>query len=54
VPQINTAEQAAQAVAYAKHPPQGQRGVGIARTQGYGFAFQECIEQANDNVVVVV
>ncbi len=54
VPQINTAEQAAQAVAYAKYPPMGQRGVGIARAQGYGFAFQEYIEQANDNVVVVV
>ncbi|MEZ0155756.1 MAG: HpcH/HpaI aldolase/citrate lyase family protein [Candidatus Reddybacter sp.] len=54
VPQINNAEQAARAVAFAKYPPQGQRGVGIARAQGYGFAFQGYIEQANDEVVIVV
>ena len=53
-PQINSAKQAAQAVASAKYPPQGQRGVGIARAQGYGFAFNDYIEQANDEVVVVV
>ncbi|MBQ0720280.1 MAG: 2,4-dihydroxyhept-2-ene-1,7-dioic acid aldolase [Gammaproteobacteria bacterium] len=54
VPQINTAEQAALAVNYAKYPPQGQRGVGISRAQGYGFSFSEYIEQANDKVLVVV
>ncbi len=54
VPQINSAEQAAQAVAFAKYPPQGQRGVGITRAQGYGFSFNDTIEQANDEVIVVV
>jgi len=54
VPQINSAEQAAQAVAFAKYPPQGRRGVGIARAQGYGFSFNDYIEQTNDEVVVVV
>lgn len=54
VPQINSAKQAAQAVAFAKYPPQGQRGVGIARAQDYGFSFNDYIEQANDEIVVVV
>lgn len=54
MPQVNSVEQAAQAVAFAKYPPQGQRGVGIARAQGYGFSFNEYIEQANNEVVVVV
>lgn len=54
MPQVNSVEQAAQAVAFAKYPPQGQRGVGIARAQGYGFSCQEYIEQANDEIVVVV
>ena len=54
MPQINSAEQAAQAVGFAKYPPQGQRGVGITRAQGYGFSFIDTIEQANDEVVVVV
>ena len=44
VPQINSAVQAAQAVAFAKYPPQGQRGVGIARAQAYGFSFNSYIE----------
>ncbi|OUS10136.1 2,4-dihydroxyhept-2-ene-1,7-dioic acid aldolase [Gammaproteobacteria bacterium 54_18_T64] len=54
VPQVNSAAEAALAVAYAKYPPQGQRGVGIARAQGYGLAFQDYIERANDEVVVIV
>ncbi len=54
VPQVNTAEQAEQAVSYAKYPPMGQRGVGISRAHGYGFSFQDYLAQANDEVVVVV
>ena len=54
VPQVNTAEQAALAVSYAKYPPSGQRGVGISRAHGYGFGFKEYIDTANDELVVVV
>lgn len=54
VPQVNTAEQAALAVSYSKYPPMGRRGVGISRAHGYGFAFQEYLQQANDHIVVVV
>lgn len=54
VPQVNTSEQAALAVSYAKYPPVGQRGVGISRAQGYGFSFAEYIAQANEHIAVVV
>ena len=54
VPQVNNAEQAAQAVSYAKYPPMGERGVGISRAHGYGFEFKEYLDRANDEIVVVV
>ncbi|MFT5523885.1 MAG: 2-dehydro-3-deoxyglucarate aldolase [Pirellulaceae bacterium] len=54
VPQVNTAEQAAAVVQYARYAPEGQRGVGLGRAHGYGLAFQQYVDSANDNVVVVV
>lgn len=53
-PQVNTAEQASHVVRYARYSPQGSRGVGLARAHGYGFGFQEYVEQANEHVTVVV
>lgn len=41
VPMVNTKEQATQAVEAVKYPPAGQRGVGLARAQGYGTLFEE-------------
>ena len=41
VPMVNTKEQARQAVEAVKYPPAGQRGVGLARAQGYGTLFEE-------------
>lgn len=54
VPQVNTAEQAAAIVRYARYAPEGGRGVGLARAHGYGFRFGEYIERANDEVAVIV
>src|SRR5512139_2029472 len=53
-PLINSAEQAAEVVRYAKYAPQGTRGVGAGRAHGYGLAFQEYVSHANDETVVVV
>ncbi len=53
-PLVNTAAQAAQIVRWAKYPPLGTRGVGAGRAHGYGFAFKEYVDTANDNTVVVV
>ena len=54
VPQVNTAQQAADVVRFARYAPEGGRGVGLARAHGYGARFQEYLETANDNVAVIV
>ena len=54
VPQVNTPEQAADVVRFARYAPAGARGVGLARAHGYGMRFREYIESANERVVVVV
>lgn len=54
VPQVNTADQAADVVRFARYAPAGSRGVGLARAHGYGFRFAEYVLSANDDVVVVV
>jgi len=54
VPQVNTPEQAAAAVRFARYPPEGVRGVGLARAQGYGLKFKEYVESANREIAVVV
>ncbi len=54
VPQVNTATQARDVVRFARYAPDGQRGIGIARAQGYGARFQEYLAAANDQVAVIV
>ena len=53
-PLVNSAEQAAQVVRWAKYAPLGTRGVGVGRAHGYGFNFKDYVDTANDNTVVVV
>jgi len=54
VPQTNTAEQVADVVRYSRYAPIGARGVGLGRAHGYGLRFQEYMETANEEVVVIV
>ncbi len=54
VPQVNTAEQAADVVRFARYAPEGSRGVGLARAHGYGFRFAEYVASANSEVSVIV
>lgn len=54
VPQVNTAEQAANIVKWARYSPLGSRGVGLARAHGYGRKFKEYVDSANEKTVVVV
>jgi 2-keto-3-deoxy-L-rhamnonate aldolase RhmA len=54
VPQVNTAQQASDAVRFSRYAPRGVRGVGLARAHGYGLAFESYMESANDSVSVVV
>jgi 2-dehydro-3-deoxyglucarate aldolase len=41
VPQVNSVKEALQAVHAVKYPPEGTRGVGLARAQGYGTDFDQ-------------
>jgi 2-keto-3-deoxy-L-rhamnonate aldolase RhmA len=54
VPQVNSAEQAADVVRFARYAPQGARGVGLARAHGYGLRFQEYVSSANQRIAVIV
>jgi len=54
VPQVLTSEAAAQAVKLCKYPPEGVRSVGVARAQGYGDKFQEYVESANKETMVII
>lgn len=54
VPQVNTAQQAADVVRFARYAPLGTRGVGLARAHGYGLRFQEYMDSANEQVAVIV
>jgi 2-dehydro-3-deoxyglucarate aldolase len=54
VPMIRTAEDTRQAVAYAKYPPEGERGIGISRAHGYGATFGDYVATANAETLVIV
>lgn len=53
VPWIETADQLRQAVAFARYPPEGRRGIGAERATCWGQCFPEHVQEANDNVLVV-
>lgn len=53
-PKVNTAAEAEQIVSYCKYAPDGQRGVGATRAHGYGMHFQQYVERANEDTLVVV
>lgn len=54
VPMTNSAADAARAVAAVRYPPDGTRGVGLARAQAYGAGFREYFEWQRDGSVVIV
>jgi len=54
VPMVNTRAQAEQAVANAKYPPEGTRGVGLARAHSYGPGFDDYMRAANRDSLVIV
>lgn len=54
VPMINTREDAEQAVGAVKYPPQGFRGVGLARAQSYGADFEGYRKWNETESIVIV
>jgi len=53
-PMVNTAQEAAAVVQWAKYAPMGTRGVGLSRAHGYGLGFQTYLDNANEETAVVV
>ncbi len=53
VPMIKSATDAYAAVSAVYYPPEGNRGVGLARAQSYGSSFQEYRQWLQDNAVVI-
>jgi len=54
VPMVNSREEAEKAVKSAKYPPEGERGVGLYRAQGFGSNFEEYKNTINQESLVVV
>lgn len=54
VPMVNSKEEAERAVGAVKYPPQGRRGVGLARAQGYGTAFEAYKKRLKKDSIVIV
>jgi 2-keto-3-deoxy-L-rhamnonate aldolase RhmA len=54
VPMVNTVEDAKRAVASTRYAPKGNRGVGLARAQGYGENFKEYLEWQSTSPIVIV
>lgn len=53
VPMVCSKEDAIQAVNYAKYPPIGKRGVGLARAQQYGRQFDAYKQWVTEGLIVI-
>ncbi len=54
VPMVNNKEDAIKAINSVKYPPNGNRGVGLARAQDYGFGFDDYKNNIADNIKLIV
>jgi 2-dehydro-3-deoxyglucarate aldolase len=54
IPNVKSLEEAKKAVNSLKYPPIGERGVGLARAQGYGFGFDKYLKETANNVKLIL
>ena len=54
VPMVNSKEEALAAVNAVQYPPQGMRGVGLGRAQGYGVDFEKYQKWVRSESVVII
>ena len=54
IPSVNSAEDAIKAVKSVKYPPYGNRGVGLARAQSYGFGFDSYLNKTSKDIKLIV
>ncbi|MBC8052954.1 MAG: 2,4-dihydroxyhept-2-ene-1,7-dioic acid aldolase [Sphingobacteriaceae bacterium] len=53
IPSVNCLTDAVNAVKYVKYPPVGERGVGLARAQGYGFGFENYRDEKAKSITLI-
>jgi 2-dehydro-3-deoxyglucarate aldolase/4-hydroxy-2-oxoheptanedioate aldolase len=53
IPWVESADQLKEAVAFAKYPPEGKRGIGAERATCWGKCFTNSVTEANEHVLVV-
>jgi 2-keto-3-deoxy-L-rhamnonate aldolase RhmA len=54
VPMVKTAEDAQSAVNSVRYPVKGNRGIGLARAQGYGIRFKEYLKWQEEGSIVII
>ena len=54
IPMINSKEDAEKAVASCLYPPKGNRGVGLARAQNYGFGFEDHLKKNLNDLEIIL
>jgi len=54
VPMVNSPQEAKNAVSAVNYPPIGNRGVGLARAQGYGSSFDDYKKWLAEESIVIV
>ena len=54
VPMVSSPREVEQLIPWVKYPPNGTRGFGIARAQGYGFDFDEYIKNWNETSSLIL
>jgi 2-dehydro-3-deoxyglucarate aldolase len=52
IPMIESRQEIEQAIAWAKYPPEGKRGVGYSRANLFGRRFKEYFATINDELVI--
>jgi 2-keto-3-deoxy-L-rhamnonate aldolase RhmA len=53
LPLVRSAADLAAGMSYALYPPRGERGIGGERAVRWGLRYQEYLEQANDEIMVI-
>ena len=54
VPMVSTVEEAESAINAVRYPPNGKRGVGLARAQKYGFGFKEYKSGVSNDIKLII
>ncbi|MFH1283582.1 MAG: aldolase/citrate lyase family protein [bacterium] len=54
VPMVNTVDEVRRIISWCKYPPKGARSYGISRAQGYGFDFEEYVNNWNESSSIII